>query len=497
MSRVLVSIGAVQILIMLVALVRSKVLSVLLGPAGFGLVSTIDQTMLSVMQLAHLSLPFTAMKFMARRHGEGHEPFERTYATFLRAIGGLALLAVLIVAGLLSWRPTLFGSDLASSRPLFYLALLGVPALMLNVLFINSLAAAQRGASSAMVNMLVLLALAAASILGVLVDGVRGLYVATVAVGAVTTVATAWYLRSTLGLRPMARGAGLIRELRESPEIISFAMLIYAAMSAYSLTMLATRYFVFDGLGAVGAGHLQALLGIALTVGAVMTPMNGYFLAPFVNRTLPIERKAQAANDFAALIVLLLLVGGVGTALFPRLVLTVLFSSEFAPAAGALYLFVAWQCLYQLVNVYLQLLIGLDDVAFFAGVTCLGYGCTAVLFPTLIDRFGLGGAAVALSVAMLIAVIAAAVRLRGKFSVGIRPLVWLRGGYCLGAIVLAGVLFTPASEGTVGGVAMRVGYLALALGLMLPTMQSSERALLTSLASRVRRRPAPAPMGPP
>jgi len=65
MSRVLLSIGAIQIVIMLVALIRAKVLSVLLGPAGYGVASTIDQTVLSTMQLAHLSLPFTAMKFMA------------------------------------------------------------------------------------------------------------------------------------------------------------------------------------------------------------------------------------------------------------------------------------------------------------------------------------------------------------------------------------------------------------------------------------------------
>ena len=85
MSRVLLSIGAIQVVIMLVALVRAKVLSVLLGPAGYGVASTIDQTVLSTMQLAHLSLPFTAMKFMARRHSDGHDAFERTYATFFRA----------------------------------------------------------------------------------------------------------------------------------------------------------------------------------------------------------------------------------------------------------------------------------------------------------------------------------------------------------------------------------------------------------------------------
>ena len=88
MSRVLISIGAIQLLIMFVALVRAKVLSVLLGPSGFGVVSTIDQATLTAMQLAHLSLPFTALKFMSRRHSDGHDAFERTYASFSRALLG-------------------------------------------------------------------------------------------------------------------------------------------------------------------------------------------------------------------------------------------------------------------------------------------------------------------------------------------------------------------------------------------------------------------------
>src|SRR5690242_15329252 len=329
MSRVLLSIGVIQVVIMLIALIRAKVLSVLLGPAGYGVASTIDQTVLSTMQLAHLSLPFTAMKFMSARHSDGQEPFERTFATFFRALSLQAIVAVIVVTGLLTWRPTLFGSDLGAYRPYFVIAVLGVPAAMLNILFVNTLAAAQRGASSAMLNMLVLLALAVAAIVGVLANGIQGLYVATVATGVGTIIGSIWYLRRTLGVHVTAPTAGLLRELRASPEIVRFAMLIYVAMSVYSLTMLGTRYFVFEGLGPVGAGLLQALLGIALTVGNVMTPMNGLFFTPYVNRQLPVETKIAAADDFAGKITLLLLVAGVVVALFPRVVLTLLFSSRF------------------------------------------------------------------------------------------------------------------------------------------------------------------------
>jgi O-antigen/teichoic acid export membrane protein len=488
MSRVLVSIGAIQILIMLVAMVRAKVLSVLLGPASYGVASTIDQTMLSVMQLAHLSLPFTAMKFLSRRHSDGQEPFERTYATFVRALSLLGLAAVAVVVAILTWRPGLFGADLAAYRPYFYLAIFTVPAAMLNILFVNTLAAARRGASSAMVNMLVLLALATAAITGVLVHGIAGLYVATVVTSVATTLATAWYLRRTLGVHVTAPTEGLLRELRASPEIVTYALMIYTAMAAYSLTLLGTRYFVFDELGAVGAGHLQALLGIALTVGAVMTPMNGYFLTPYVNRQLPVERKAKAANDFAGMVVLLLLVGGVTVSLFPRLVLTVLFSAKFTPAASALYLFVIWQCFYQVVNVYLQLLIGFDEVGYFAFVTCIGYAVAATLFRASIERFGLGGAAIALSSAMVVCIVGSAWRLRAKFNVTIPPLIWMRGAYCLVAVAGAGLLFAPGTEGTLNGAGARLAYAAAAFGLVTLTLTVEERAMLGAGLSWGRRR---------
>src|SRR3954451_8558354 len=187
MSRVLLSIGVIQLAIMLIALVRAKVLSVLLGPAGYGVASTIDQTVLSTMQLAHLSLPFTAMKFMARRHSDGHEAFERTYATFFRGLALLAVVAIAVVAALLLWKPGLFGNDLIAYRPVLFVAVLGVPAAMLNILFVNTLASAQRGASSALVNMCVLAALALAAIVGVQVHGIAGLYVATALAGLFTT----------------------------------------------------------------------------------------------------------------------------------------------------------------------------------------------------------------------------------------------------------------------------------------------------------------------
>ena len=480
MSRVLVSIGAIQILIMFVALVRAKVLSVLLGPGDFGVVSTIDQASQTAMQLAHLSLPFTALKFMARRHGEGHDPFERTYASFFRALVGVGVAAVIVLEAMLWWRPSVFGADLVVYRRYFAIAFLGVPSMMLNVLLVNTLAAAQRGTAGAVVNLVIGCVAAAAAIAGVILAGFDGLYLTTVAASLAATAAVVWYLRRSLRVSIVAPGARLRDEMRASPEIVSYSLYVYVAVGAYFVAVLATRFFVFDALGPVGAGWLQALLSIALTVGAVMTPMSGLYLAPLLNRQMPVSVKLGVANDFAAKIAPLFLLGGVAVSLFPALALTVLFSSKFAGAAAVLFLFVVWQCLHHVVNVYLQLLIGLDDVRFYALVNCIAYACAALAFRPLIEAYGLGGAAIALSVASVVNAIGTAARLAMRFRARIGSLVLVRGGASVVAIMVAGALFRGSPELSTIGIALRVAYLLTVSLLLWMTMSGAERAWLRS-----------------
>jgi len=480
MSRVLVSIGAIQLLIMFVALVRAKVLSVLLGPAGFGVVSTIDQATQTAMQLAHLSLPFTALKFMSHRHSDGHEPFERTYASFFRVLLAVAVAAVLVLQGLLLWHPAVFGAELVAYRRYFALAFVGIPSLMLNVLLINTLAAAQRGAAGAVTNLVIGMVAAVSAIVGVELGGFGGLYLTSVIASMLTTAGIVWYLRRSLHVHVTAPGVRLRDELRESPEIVSFSLYVYIAVGAYLVAVLITRFYVFAALGPAGAGWLQALLSIALTVGAVMTPMSGLYLAPMLNRQMPVAAKLGVANDFAAKIAPLFLLGGVAVSLFPGLALTLLFSPKFAGAASVLFVFVVWQCLHHLVNVYLQLLIGLDDVRFYALLNCVAYAGAALAFRPLIAAYGLGGAAAALSVASVVNAIGTALRLALRFHSRIETRVLVRGGASVAAIIGAGALSRWSAELSPSGFALRVAYLAAASLVLWMTTSEAERAWLRS-----------------
>lgn len=441
MVRTLLSIGVLQVLTILVGLLRAKGLAVLLGPAHFGVVGTIDQVVLTLVSLGGFSLTFTAVKFISRSHSMGQEPFQRTAASFLRAVGILAILTALVASAALAWNPGIFGADLARHHFVLQLALLGIPGLMLTILFVNTLAAAQRPAAAAGLNLLVASGLVVAAIVGVMLHGLIGLYVASVMFGVTALLACIVYLRRSLGIRLMGTSINLVRELRQSPEIISYSAYIYVVAAAYSLTLLATRYVVFSHLGEAPAGLLQASLSIALAVGAVLNPMSNLYLTPLVNRQISVTGKAHATHDFASKMLGLLLLGSLAAVLFPRLLVSVLYTRAFAAATASVFLFVLWQCIYQIVNVYQQLLIGLDDVLFMAVAATLGFGTAALLTPFLVPRLGLGGAALALALGMALYGGIAVARLRLRHRVAVPGRVFTRGLLVVSTVAIAGWLF--------------------------------------------------------
>lgn len=481
MIRLLYSIGSIQVAILLVNLGRAKVLSVVLGPAGFGIVATIDQVVISVVQLAGIGLPLTSLKFLSHSHSEGIEAFRSSYVSFLRAMASLSLLALGFALLLLLVRPGAFGSDLAPYRGYLAIAMLTVPALMLNIFFAHALASARRPVSSALVNLVFIGLAATGACVGVALGGIHGLYSLTVAGGAFASVGTLLYLRASAGLRLRHPSAGLLRELKKYPQVVSFSLFLYAATSAYSLAMLFTRYFVLSAMGEAAAGLLQASIAIALSLGAVFGPMSILYLTPLVNRKAPADVKLGHAHEFQARITLLLLLVSLPVVLFPKLALTVLFSTEFIGAAPLMFLFVLWQCIHQLANVYQQVLIGLDDVQFYAVAVGAGYALVAVLSPLAIPPLGLAGAAAALILGVLTSATATAIRLQVKFDAAIPARIWLCFALLLGSIVLAGAIFARIPEWSAIGVSARVLYGGTVLTLawfLFPTRQGLFRSLL-------------------
>lgn len=133
MLRTIFSIGLLQVGGIVISALRSKLFAVLLGPAGFGIVATIDQLVTSLAQLSNFSVPFTASKFLSRSHSAREKVFKKRYAAFLCLMPGLAVVATAASAALVPWVLERIGPRLAQHRATGVNAMLGLPALLLRI----------------------------------------------------------------------------------------------------------------------------------------------------------------------------------------------------------------------------------------------------------------------------------------------------------------------------------------------------------------------------
>ena len=486
MSRVLISVGVIQVFIILTGMVRAKILSVVLGPTGFGIIATIDQVVLTVVQVAGFSIPFFSLKFMSRAHSEGTRRFQTVYSSFLSGLLLLSLVTTGLVIGITYWHPAIFGVELAPYKLFILIALLNVPAIMLGIFFVHTLAAAQMTSASATLNLVVTFCLAFAASSAAWLFGMEAIYIFVAITGVATTIGSVWYIRKKLSLHVRDPSAGILKELRRSPEIISFSLYGHMALSAYSIAMLVARYEVFSTMGETQAGLLQALFAIALALGAISSPLNFLYLTPILSRNISNEEKFRKAHEFQGLMVLITFMLSLPFLLFPNLALTILYSSEFRPASDYVYLFVFWQSMHVIVNVYKQLLVGLDDVKFFSISSLVSYIVAIVVTPYLVERFGLSGAAFSLSLSVFLSGLVIPFRLSTRFHSSIPLGVWLKIILCLGGIILTGLIFSYLEEFSVTGFLARVLYVALLAPLLWKLLPEEQKRMVIDTITRIR-----------
>lgn len=414
MLKKIASLGVIQFLGLLVTLIRAKTFAVLLGPSGVGVIATIDQLVLSIVQITNLSLPFTALKFLSRSHSQGDQQFRRSYAAFAKAIVSITFIATITVVWAIPPRLDLVDSQIAQYRDAVTMALLGIPAATMMVFFSNVLAARQESSASVTLTVASTLVAFIAGLAGCLWGGISGIYVWAVSFSTVSAFAVSIYLWKRRDLSPWADSSGQWSEWISASQIIGITLIPLIAVASAAIQLLIARYAAIVHVSAEGAGILHSCLAIALSIGAVLGPANALYFSPFVNRSIPANEKVEAADRFLPRLVLLYCLGGVAVLLFPKFVLTTLFSGEFVPAVTVLPWFVAWQCLYQISNIYQQLLLGLDDVGGYSWASATGNLAAAAMCIVMVDRLGLLGIAIGFVVGALISLALTSIRLRSR-----------------------------------------------------------------------------------
>jgi O-antigen/teichoic acid export membrane protein len=221
-------------------------------------------------------------------------------------------------------------------------------------------------------------------------------------------------------------------------------------------------------------------------LGAISGPLNILYLTPILNRNISNEEKFSKAHEFQGSMILIIFMLSLPFLLFPNLALTILYSSEFRPASDYLYLFIFWQSMSVIVNVYRQLLVGLDDVRFFSISTLVSYIVAIVLTPYLIERFGLSGAAFSLSLSVFLNGLVIPFRLSTRFQSSIPLGVWLRISLCLGGIILTGLIFSYFEEFSVMGFLARMLYIAVLAPLLWKLLPGEQKKMVIDTITRIR-----------
>lgn len=480
----MIFVGILQFAILLVTLTRGKGLALILGVEGVGVVGTIDQVVITIYQISALGLPFTAMKFMAAAHSRSQGAYLRIFAIFGRVLFCLAFVATFLAVGSFLIWPKLFGMELARYKDILPVALLGIPPLMATVFLSRTLAAAGRSRDAAIFGLFSAACLMVATLTGAAINGLVGLYMAYTVTGFGVVVISYGYLRQTSGLQIGRKKVSLQKELANGPSVLHVALSAYSILTGYTVCLLIIRYAVLQQLGETGAGFLQAALAISLSAGSVMAAMNGLYLTPLLNRDIPTTQKVAFAHEFAHRVALFFLVAAVPVALFPALTLNILYSRNFAPAATVLILSLIWQCLYQIMTVYQQLLIGLNKLRLMALLITGGFAMSAWLVFWLTSRLGLLAAPLALIAGSLFSVLSMLIYLN---RAGVIRIPWpllksaaVACGFILGALWL----FDPVTELTLGGMLQRILYATLSFAAAWPLATRKDRASLLSLVLR-------------
>jgi len=249
--------GGVQGFNILIGFARNKVVTVLLGPEGFGIVNLFNSTISVITSYTSLGLSFSALRNISQANETGdEESFARTIITFRRWMwfsGLLGTVITLLLSPLLSqWT---FGS--------------GEYTVSFIWIAFSFLLASQTNARNTMLQgmrKLKLLARAnvAGSVLGLLISlplyyflGVRGIVPALLA-SAVAGFILAWYLTRSIAVAPVS--LSLRESVFQGMDMVRLGILTTLSASAwYSVNLFVNAYVTrTGGLGELGlyqAGH--------------------------------------------------------------------------------------------------------------------------------------------------------------------------------------------------------------------------------------------------
>jgi PST family polysaccharide transporter len=329
---------------MLVAVLRVKLLALMIGPSGLAVLGTLAGIASSGTTLAAVGADISATRrlALARDNPDAIRRIRRVLLA-IAALHGLAAVLLLVIASdeISRWA---FGTTAYA----FQVAVLG-PAVALTLLAGLQIAVLQglgRVSDIARVSLVSTLIGTAAALLAVWTWGIPGLVVVFLVQPAVAAALAAHaYRASGEGREPSTRGGGLAPEWRS---IIAAGAPFMLSSLALALLPLAVRVLVIHEAGLDAAGHFHAAWTMSVVyVGFLLSAMS----ADYYPRLTGLVADRRAATDLVNDQVQVSLAIG-GPILLAMLagapwLIPLLYSQAFEPAAGVL----VWQAFGNLMKI--------------------------------------------------------------------------------------------------------------------------------------------------
>lgn len=487
-ARALALLGVAQGLTLFAGLLRWKIIAVLLGPVGAGIVGLLDQIAQVVLQLGSMSLPTVALRYLGIAHHEGTALFGRLYRGFFFAIIAGGTIAAAVATGLFLFQRSIFGRGLESYGLPLALALFAIPLLAAANLTRNALATLGRHRDAAIAMTASAVGVAAAAYFGVRWGGITGLYAATFAASALVVV----FLDLVLRRDPRADATGeIVRSISyffAQPGVLRYSATLCVVGFTVPLSYTILRASVLESLGPAAAGFLAAVLTVATGARSVFTQASTQLLIPRASRAASKAERTAEVDSYLRTLVVAMLIAALPIALFPGEIVRLLFSGKFLPAVLFLGVFVLGELMMAFGDAYRILMLGFDDLA--------GYLATTVTAPTIVmlgaafvvARFGILGLGVLHIFAAVFGLIVSQVRLRQRHGTSTTRRVMALYGMMVVLVSAALYLGATVSEASLGTWAWKltVGLLFAATGIrMLPAAERvALRRFLPELGSK-------------
>jgi PST family polysaccharide transporter len=416
MLRALLSIGGLQLLTMVVLLARTKILAILLGPDQYGVMAVIDKLLALSAQIASLSLPFAAIRFLPALWVADRAAFARQLRSMALVVLALSMAAagcgIVVTAALgVQW-----GEELAEYDRVITVGFLTVPVLALVPFLQGALAGRLAHRESQAFQVAHALVFAASGVGGVLLAGLPGIYAAYALLGAGLVLWRGRALWLEAGAAPARAGAG---DLRLPRTVWRFSLVMFGVAFLTPYAALFTHYLVLQQTGTRAAGWMQAALGIALAVRGVLGTGHSVFLTPNVNRGGSPAERMQWAVAFQRTFCLLALVVVPPLLLAVDLAVHLLYSPAFGPAAGYVFLFVLVEIVGMLAATYQAIIVALDRLAFHVLQNTIAQLLIISLAAWLVPDVGITGVAAATLTAQTFLYAATSWYLHNRF--GLKP----------------------------------------------------------------------------